>query len=158
MEGLKRVAVICVLRNGSNFLLLKRFNEPNKDTYVPVGGKVDPFENPYQAAIREVREEAGIQLDSMRFCGTLVETSPVKYNWMSFIYEASIDIIPPPDCNEGILEWHNFQNINSFPTPKTDFFIYQYILDKKPFAFNANYDNHLVLLDMTEEIENIKVV
>lgn len=157
MEGLKRVAVICVLRKGTNFLLLKRFNEPNKDTYVPVGGKVDAYEDPYHAAIREVWEEAGVKVPEMRFCGTLVETSPVKYNWMSFIYEAEIDFFEPPLCNEGVLEWHNFENIHSFPTPKTDFFIYEYILQKKHFAFNALYDDKVNLLFMNEEIEN-KVV
>lgn len=158
MEGLKKVAVICVLRQGSKFLLLKRFKEPNKDTYVPVGGKVDAYENPYDAALREVREEAGIIVPSMRLCGTLVETSPVKYNWMSFVYEAEIEIFTPPLCNEGILEWHDFQYIESFPTPKTDFFIYQYLLEKRPFAFNAVYDQDLHLLSMIEEFSQIQVV
>jgi 8-oxo-dGTP diphosphatase len=57
MEGLKRVAVICILRNQTNFLLLKRFNEPLKGLYVPVGGKVDPYENPYETALREVKKK-----------------------------------------------------------------------------------------------------
>ena len=158
MEGLKRVAVICIVRNQTNFLLLKRFNEPLKGLYVPVGGKVDPYENPKDAAIREVSEEAGLSLDSMRFCGTLVETSPSKYNWMSFIYEAEVDYFEPPICNEGILEWHDFINIDSFPTPETDFFIYQYVLKKKPFAFNAVYTEKVELISMVEEIENVKIV
>lgn len=158
MEGLKRVAVICILRNQTNFLLLKRFNEPLKGLYVPVGGKVDPYENPKDAAIREVREEAGLEIDQMRFCGTLVETSPSKYNWMSFIYEAEVPYFEPPLCNEGLLEWHDFKHIDSFPTPETDFFIYQYVLHKKPFAFNAVYSENIELLSMIEEIENKKVV
>lgn len=158
MEGLKRVAVICILRNLTNFLLLKRFNEPLKGLYVPVGGKVDPYENPYETALREVKEEAGLVLEKMRFCGTLVETSPIKYNWMSFVYEAEVDYFEPPICNEGILEWHDFQNIDTFPTPKTDFFIYQYVLNKQPFALNAVYNEKVELISMIEEIENLKVI
>ncbi|MDI9864570.1 NUDIX hydrolase [Flectobacillus longus] len=158
MEGLKRVAVICILRNQTNFLLLKRFNEPLKGLYVPVGGKVDPYENPYETALREVKEEAGLVLEKMRFCGTLVETSPIKYNWMSFVYEAEVDYFEPPICNEGILEWHDFQNIDTFPTPKTDFFIYQYVLNKQPFALNAVYNEKVELISMIEEIENLKVI
>ena len=39
-EGNKKVATLCVLKNKNRFLLLKRYNEPNKDKYVPVGGKL----------------------------------------------------------------------------------------------------------------------
>jgi hypothetical protein len=38
------------------------------------------------------------------------------------------------------------------PTPKTNWYIYKYILDNKPFAFSAEYDGKLNLLSMTEEI------
>ena len=75
-EGLKRTAVLCVLRNGNDFLLLKRFKEPNKNMYTPVGGKLDPFETPKNAALRETREETGIIVPDMRFCGVVTETSP----------------------------------------------------------------------------------
>ena len=57
--GLKKSAVLCVLKNQDSFLLLKRLKEPNKELYTPVGGKLDPFENPNQTAIRETREETG---------------------------------------------------------------------------------------------------
>ncbi len=50
--GLKRTATLCILRNDNNCLLLKRLREP------PVGGKLDPFESPLNAAIRETFEEA----------------------------------------------------------------------------------------------------
>ena len=33
--GNKKVATLCVLKNKNRFLLLKRYNEPNKDKYVP---------------------------------------------------------------------------------------------------------------------------
>jgi len=59
-EGLKKTAVLCVLKHGENFLLLKRLKEPNKDSYTPVGGKLDPFESPIKAAIRETWEETGL--------------------------------------------------------------------------------------------------
>ena len=60
MKGLKRTAVMVVLRCGTQFLLLKRAKEPNRGLYVPVGGKVEPYEDPYQTGLREVEEETGI--------------------------------------------------------------------------------------------------
>ena len=155
--GLKRTAVICVLRNGSNFLLLKRLKEPNRDQYTPVGGKLDPFESPIRAAYRETWEETGIKAEKMTFCGVLTESSPTAYNWMSYVYVADVDYIPAPPCNEGELEWISFDNLLTVPTPKTDWFIYEYLLTNKPFAFNAEYDDELNLLIMQEELEEVIV-
>lgn len=156
--GLKKTATLCVLKNGNRFLLLKRKKEPNKGMYTPVGGKLDPHESPLKAAIRETFEETGIRVETMKFCGLLTESSPTKYNWTNYVYLAEIDFIPPPPCNEGILEWIDFENVLNVPTPKTDWFIYQYILDGKFFAFDAEYDEHLNLLLMREELEELTVL
>ena len=150
--GIKKTAVLCVLKHGDSFLLLKRLKEPNKDQYTPVGGKLDPFESPVKAAIRETAEETGLQVSRFKYCGVLVESSPTSYNWVSFVYVADIEQIPPPFCNEGKLEWINYTEVLNIPTPKTDWFIYKYILEEKPFAFNAAFDEQLNLLSMVEEI------
>lgn len=155
--GLKKTAVLCVLKNGQQFLLLKRLKEPNKDTFTPVGGKLDPHENPLQAALRETHEETGIVVPAMKFCGVLVETSPVNYNWTSFVYLAEIDYVPPPPCNEGDLQWIAFDEVLNVPTPKTDWFIYKYLLEEIPFMFSADFDAELNLLTMTEEISGVVV-
>lgn len=155
-EGLKKAATLCVLQHQQEFLLLKRLKEPNRGLYTPVGGKLDPFEDPLSAAIRETKEETGIEVPTMKYCGTLVETSPTKYNWINFVYVADIDRLPPPLCNEGELRWIAFSEVLDVPTPKTDWFIYQYILENRPFAFHANFDNEINLLRMidalTEEV------
>lgn len=153
-EGIKKIATLCVLRNGNNFMLLKRLKEPNKDTYTPVGGKIEPYETPEEGVIRETFEETGIRVDKVKFCGILTETSPTKYNWLSYVYVADIDEVTPPECNEGTLEWIAYEDLLSVPTPKTDWYIYQYILDQQPFVFHALYDGKLNLLEMKEEIGN----
>lgn len=156
--GLKRTATLCILRHQDKFLLLKRFKEPNKDKYTPVGGKLDPFESPLRCAIRETFEETGIEVSTMRFCGILTESSPTDYNWTGYVYIAYIDLVPPPPCNEGTLEWISWNELLNVPTPKTDWYIYKYILDQRPFAFSADYDEQLNLVAMVEEIENLKIV
>ncbi|MBK9735492.1 MAG: NUDIX domain-containing protein [Saprospiraceae bacterium] len=156
--GLKKAAVFCILRCNDKFLLLQRANEPNKGKFVPVGGKIDPFESPYNAVIRETMEETGILLPTAKFCGMLTETSPGSYNWVSFIYVADIAFIPAPSCDEGELFWVNEGDLKDLYTPDTDWFIYQYVRDGKPFAFSANYDAHMNLLAMEDEIEGIKLI
>lgn len=150
--GLKKTAVLCVLKNGHQFLLLKRLKDPNKNNYTPVGGKLDPHESPAEAAIRETWEETGIQVPAMKYCGVLVETSSADYNWVSFVYVAEVNFIEPAACNEGTLEWVHFDKVLSLPTPTTDWFIYKYILDEQPFSIMANYNEQLQLLSMTEEV------
>ena len=152
--GLKRVATLCVLKNDHEFMLLKRLKEPNKGKFTPVGGKLDPHEDPLTAAIRETWEETGVKVETMKYCGLLSESSPVEYNWTNYVYLAEIGRIPPPPCNEGELKWIHFDEVLDQPTPKTDWFIYKYILEQKPFAFNALFDKNIRLLKMTEEIEN----
>ena len=82
--GKKRPAVLCILQADDKFLLLLRNRQPNRGLYTPVGGKINPFESPVQAAIRETHEETGISLKNPQYRGTLVETSPVEYNWICF--------------------------------------------------------------------------
>ena len=48
----KKIASLCVIKNKSKFLLLKRINEPNIGKYVPVGGKLKDHETPKKAAKR----------------------------------------------------------------------------------------------------------
>ena len=53
--------------------------------------------------------------------------------------------------------WIPYADLLTVPTPETDWHIYQYVLENKPFMFNADYNEHLTLLTMTEEIEDIVI-
>ncbi len=151
-KGIKKVATLCVLKNEKYFLLLKRYNEPNKNMYVPVGGKLKAFETPVEGVVRETKEETGIHLHNPTLCGVLTESSPIDYNWISYIFCQDIDMIIPPESEEGILEWIKFKDISRIPTPKTDHFIYEFILKNKKFIIDAQYDKNLNLISMREEI------
>jgi 8-oxo-dGTP diphosphatase len=153
IEGDKQPAVLSILKSGNKLLLLKRIKDPNKDKYTPVGGKIDPFESPVETTIRETYEETGIKITDPKYCGVMVETSPTKYNWICFVYLSEIEFLEPPECNEGILEWIEFSELKSIPTPATDWFIYQYVVENRTFMLNVNYDEQLNILSMHEEIK-----
>ena len=155
--GLKRSAAMTVLRHQDHFLLLKRAKPPNRGKFVPVGGKLEPFEDPYSAAIRETREETGIVVDQLKYAGVLIESSPTEYNWQCNIYLADIPFHDPPPCDEGELTWVAFPQIPEIPTPPTDWLIYQYLMRGQVFAFNAILDDKLNLLTMYDEIRGEQV-
>ncbi|AFL85548.1 ADP-ribose pyrophosphatase [Belliella baltica DSM 15883] len=161
--GIKKVATICVLKNGDHFLLLKRTKDPNKGLYTPLGGKLDPFETPLNAAIRETWEESGIKVNNMEFRGILTETSPVDYNsvdynWISYVYLAEIEKKVIKESEEGTLEWIHLNDLIKLPTPKTDIFIYKSLIDGTKFIFNAEYDEDLELQLMINELTEEKLI
>lgn len=151
-QGYKRVATFVILKHHDSLLLLKRAKEPHKDKFVPVGGKIEVYESPEDAAIRETFEETGIKLHTIEYCGTLTETSPTAYNWVSFVYAADIDKIEPPFCNEGDLHWVDFDDIYNVPSPTTDRIIYGMVKANRKFALNAIYDAQLNLLVLKDEL------
>ena len=152
-NGLKRAAVFCVLTSGDYYLLLKRYKEPHKGKYVPVGGKIESYESPKEAVIREVREETGISITEPKLFGTLAETSPVDYNWISYIYTKEVEMTPNMTSDEGILEWIHISALESIPTPPTDLKIFQYIRKGRIFAFEATFDEDLNMIEFVDGFE-----
>jgi len=151
-EGLKRVAVFCILKSGDQYLLLKRAKMPNQGKFVPVGGKIEPYETSLDAVIRETMEETGITITNPKFCGVLTETSPINYNWVSFIYQVEIPWIPAPECDEGELYWIREDELKDLDTPPADWHIYQRVNEGRPFVFSAQYDDQFHLISMNDEI------
>ena len=156
-DGLKECAVLCILQAGDQMLLLRR-NKPGPlyGLYVPIGGHIEPHESPRQAAVREAHEEAGVTLESVEFRGVLVETSPVAYNWITFIYGAEVaEPFAPPSCPEGELTWVSRENLASLTTPATDAHIYRYVAQGQRFVLDATYDADVRLLTLVEELTGV---
>ncbi len=159
-DGLKECAVLCILQAGDRMLLLRR-NKPGPlhGLYVPIGGHIEPHESPRQAAIREAREEAGVTLERMDFRGVLVESSPVAYNWITFIYGAeAAEPFVPPVCREGELTWVSRDELASLPTPATDAHIYRYVARGQRFVLDATYDAEVHLLTLVEELSGAMLI
>ena len=101
----KKIASLCVIKNKSKFLLLKRINEPNIGKYVPVGGKLKDHETPKKAAKREIFEETGLKFNKLEFCGVLTETSP-KEEYLSATISLKgfviLSPVPPSSKNFSI--------------------------------------------------------
>ncbi len=122
-----KIAVLCDLRNAKgDILLLERIKEPNKGLFSPIGGKLDTElgESPTQCARREILEEAGLDIpvDRLHLGGMISERGfEGQTNWLLFYFRVVGDVeLEPHEMNEGKLDWHGPDTLESLALPQTD--------------------------------------
>lgn len=128
-----RIAVLCYLWNteadSERLLMLHRSKAPNSGRYSPIGGKVEisEGESPHECAIREIHEEAGLELppEDVRLLGVVAEKGyEDEMHWLLFLFEAKRpvagDEIERYEFEEGRLEWVPIDEVEGKPIPATD--------------------------------------
>ncbi len=122
-----KIAVLCYLFDAQGrVLLLHRKKQPNLDLYSPIGGKLEqPIgESPTACAVREVEEETGLTVNpsDLHLTGIVSETGyEQSTHWLMFLYELTHPVdVKPGAMNEGVLEWHQADQIADLPIPATD--------------------------------------
>lgn len=120
---MQRIANLLVLKN-DYVLLLKK---PRRNWYVAPGGKMNPGESIYDAAVREFTEETGVRPISPHLKGvyTMVITEalekPTKDEWMLYTFLAKdLSGTPFETTTEGILEWHPVESLQTLPMAEGD--------------------------------------
>mgnify|MGYP001053738820 CR=1 FL=1 len=99
---------LCFVLYGDDVLLMKRAPHrrvfPNR--YNGVGGHIERDEDPQHAAIREIKEETGLDVESVQLCGIHHIDAGAATGIMMFVFKAmakSGDFIDPGE--EGTLHW-----------------------------------------------------
>ena len=122
-----KLACLCDLRDREGrVLLLRRKKAPNQGLCSPIGGKLEMAtgESPAQCAQREIQEEAGLEIpiERLHLMGLISEAGfEGKGHWLLFYYRVLGAVeLEERDMNEGRLEWHRPEDIESLPLPETD--------------------------------------
>ncbi len=122
-----RIAVLCYLFDSEGrVLLLHRRKPPNQELFSPVGGKLDQSigESPTTCALREVREETGLEIspDKLHLTGIISEAGfNDAMHWLMFLYEVTEPVtVTRKRFDEGTLEWYEPAEIDTLPIPETD--------------------------------------
>lgn len=105
--------VICAnvfLRRNDRLLLIRR--SPHKryapGLLHPVGGMVEPHEDPITAAHREVLEETGLTITNLGLEAILYDIRPVRdeeCDWLVYHFSADLGSGEPRESDEGDLVW-----------------------------------------------------
>ncbi|MBN1485195.1 MAG: NUDIX domain-containing protein [Chloroflexia bacterium] len=110
--------VLCFLRHGPDVLLLK--GAPDKPIwphqYNGLGGHVERDEEPYQAARREIREEAGLEVPELRLGGLVHVSLPSGPGVLLFVFVGEAPSRQTRPSREGRLEWVPPARVADLPT------------------------------------------
>lgn len=141
-------ATLCYIRDLKNKKTLmlhrnKKALDGHKNKYNGVGGKFEENESPQECAIREIKEETGLDVSDGKLVGILTFTNNIHQNkncnhWVVFVYEYysfSGELI---DSNEGELSWIDDDKILDLPLVENDYIFLPWIREKKQF-FSAKF-------------------
>lgn len=107
--------------DGTRVLLIRRDqrpDDPHFGKYNGLGGKLDAGEDVVAGMTREIREEAGLECDRLRLCGTISWPGFGKdgADWFGFIFRIDAWHGEPLPANaEGSLHWVEVARIGELP-------------------------------------------
>ena len=112
---------------------IKKENDINHDKWIGVGGKFEWGESPEECMLREVWEETGYTLTSWQYRGIItfvLGEDTVEY--MS-LFTADGFEGTPIDCNEGVLEWVEKDQIPELNLWEGDRIFFRLLEEQKEF-------------------------
>lgn len=143
---------LCYIQKENDYLMLhrtKKENDLNKDKWIGIGGKFENCESPQDCILREVLEETGLTLNSMRYCGivTFVDLTPeIPFTEYMHLFWSDDFAGTLKECNEGDLEWVPINKMNDLPHWKGDEIFLDLIAKKAPFfSLKLTYKNGILL-------------
>lgn len=118
--------VTCILEHDGKILLLKRSNQvaTYRGLWGGVAGYVEELEDPYDTAIKEIRQEAGIDADSVELVrkGNPIEFSDTyegrRYNWIvyPFLFHIQSKELIRTDWEHEDYRWVHLSEIKKLDT------------------------------------------
>jgi 8-oxo-dGTP diphosphatase len=137
----------CVLIKDNRVLLLQK---PRRGWWVAPGGKMEQGESIRDSCIREYREETGVYLKNPSVKGIFTfiikDGEQIVSEWMMFSFLATnYDGENLDECDEGILSWHDLEDIPSLPMAPGDYHIIDYVIQGSgviygTFTYSPNFD------------------
>ena len=132
------------IEKDNKYLLLHRIkkeNDVNKDKWIGVGGKFLENESPEECAKRETKEETGLDLLSLSYRGIVTFIAKGFEGEYMHLFHSDSFQGKIKDCDEGVLEWIDKNEMLSLPIWEGDKIFLKLINDNSPFfALKLEYD------------------
>ncbi|MBI4406661.1 NUDIX hydrolase, partial [Candidatus Micrarchaeota archaeon] len=109
------VVIACIVRHKGKILLIKRKKPPYAGLLSMPGGKVEFGEHPIAAALRETKEETGLEGRFEKMLGVFSEVleAPQRDHFIIFVCLLTAPSFEVNNSSEGELVWIEENNWNS---------------------------------------------
>lgn len=130
----------CILINNEELLLLKK---PRRGWYAIPGGKMEQGETIKEGAVREFKEETGLQVVAPKLAGVFTfliynDKRELVREWMMFTFVSnSYRGTIASYCDEGELEWIKQEQIMNIPMAEGDKQIFEHVLSSEEIMYAA---------------------
>ena len=109
---------LCYIERDGQYLMLHRIkkeHDENHDKWIGIGGKFEQAESPEDCVLREVREETGLRLTQVRYCGIITFVSDRWQTEYMHLFHATGFTGALRECDEGQLEWIAIDRLLALP-------------------------------------------
>lgn len=111
-------STLCYLERDGAYLMLhrvKKKNDLNEGKWIGVGGKFEDKESPEECARREIFEETGLSVKSLRFRGIVTFVSDKWETEYMHLFTSDDFSGELTDCDEGVLKWIPKNELSALP-------------------------------------------
>ena len=144
-----RNTTLCYLERDEKLLMLfrnKKAVDENHGKWIGVGGKFEEGETPEECAVREVYEETGLKVGSLRLRGIITFVMQLLTTEYMFLYtcdDFSGELSDPDGCPEGILRWMEKEKLDELPMWEGDRIFLRLLMEEHPFfSLKLCYDQN----------------
>ncbi|MFR7591030.1 MAG: NUDIX hydrolase [Longibaculum sp.] len=149
------LTTMCYLRRNNQTLMLHRIkkeNDINVGKWIGVGGKFEEGESAQECMKREIYEETGMIVHSLKLHG-FVCFPGLYYGQDEGMFVFSCDDFEGEihECNEGVLEWIDDDLISQLPMWEGDYHFFDWLKDQHFHSAKIVYQNDHVI-EYQEEV------
>ncbi|MHA7136730.1 8-oxo-dGTP diphosphatase [Rossellomorea arthrocnemi] len=133
---------ICMIQDNEKVLLLERLHDDFKG-FIPPGGKVEFPESFVEGAIREVKEETGLEVSNLIYKGLYEYVNPEKndryiiFNYLTRSFKG--DLLQ--ESSEGKPVWVNMKDVENLPMQQSIKRRFPLFFEEGTFEFQVYWDN-----------------
>lgn len=146
----KIISTVCYIRSNGKILVLYRNKKEglnNKRFYRGLGGKAEQGESPVDCVIREVKEEAGIDINPI-WKGVVTISKNSEHDWEAHVFIAEGFNGSLIDSPEGELSWVNETDFLNLEMPEGDKILLPLFFKEGKFHAHAQYDDYKNLISL----------
>lgn len=135
------LSTVCYIEKEGKYLMLhrtKKKNDINEGKWLGIGGKFEDKESPEDCIIREVKEETGLTLNSVKLRGILTFINTICETEYIYVFTSNDFTGNLIECNEGELKWVDKDKVTSLNLWEGDKIFVEKIKEESPF-FTIKY-------------------